>query len=103
MLYRNDKEIIEMLNVNELIKRTKVVCVFISFVNIISVNKVVFFLNGEFFYVVSDVGVDIVSVLDIFSGKFIVEKSFRIVISFVFVLGGVLFIIINYILELWNF
>ena len=100
--YRSDKEIIEMLNVNELTKQTKAACAPASLSSIKSVNKVAFSLNGKSIYVVSGAAVETVSALDISSGKVKAEKSSRTIISLVPVEEGVL-LATNHTLELWNF
>ena len=100
--YRNNRKMIEMLNVNELTSGQKLHRTPTSLGNITSVNKVVFSLNDEFIYVVSGTAVETVSALDISSGKLKAEKSFGTITDIVPVSEGVLFSTTNRTLELWN-
>ena len=101
--YRNDREIIELLNVNELTKRTNAACASTSLANITSVKKVAFSLKGESIYVASGAAVETVSLLDISSRKLKAEKSSWTITSLVPVREGVLFTTTKRTLELWNF
>ena len=101
--YRNDKENIEILNVNELLSGQKLHRSPTSLASITSVNKVAFSLNGESVYVVSDDVVEtVISVLDIPSGKLKAEKTSRAIACLVPVRKGILLLMANYTLELWN-
>ena len=100
--FRKDREVIEMLNVNELTSGQKLHHAPTSLANITSVNKVAFSLNGKSIYVVSGAAVETVSVLDIASGKLKAEKSSRTITDLVPVREGVLFTTTNHTLELWN-